>query len=97
MHQDIQKVNFFYLSILLKQEDRVQFQKDLSTKFCSNEKKYSALKESETEPSLLLILQRWLENWPWKKINYEQFMNSYKAGVENFLNQKVSVKVGIVS
>lgn len=51
---------------------------------------YQSLKESENESNLLMLVQEWLEHYPWQFTNGINFETVYKIGVQKFLNDKHS-------
>ncbi|XP_065225627.1 tryptophan 2,3-dioxygenase [Planococcus citri] len=72
----------------LSKDDRVQYQKDFMNQYHTSSAAYHSLKQSETEPSLLSLVQQWLEDFPWRVTDSMNFEVSYKTGVQQFLKDE---------
>lgn len=73
----------------VKTEQRVKYNKKYSEAFSHEAAALEALEKSENEPSMLELIQKWLERTPGLEKDGFNFWAKFEASVEKFLAQQV--------
>lgn len=66
----------------IKQENRVKYNQSYSRVFGKDDNAMEAIRRSEEEPSLLVLVQRWLERTPGLELDGFNFWGKFKKAVE---------------
>ncbi|TMW51419.1 hypothetical protein DOY81_003486 [Sarcophaga bullata] len=74
----------------VKSEHRVKYNQKYSEVFGGNSSAINAIIESETEPSLLELIEKWLERTPGLEENGFNFWHKFQVSVDKFLADQVS-------
>ncbi|KAJ8973992.1 hypothetical protein NQ317_009024 [Molorchus minor] len=72
----------------VRQEHRVKYNKNYTKVFGSNEEAVKAIETSESEPSLVDLVQRWLERTPGLELEGFNFWGKYQQAVEVLLDEQ---------
>ena len=79
----------------VKSEQRVKYNQKYSEAFGDNPSAMNSIETSEVEPSLLDLIQKWLERTPGLEENGFNFWQKFQTSVDNFLkDQEKSAMVG---
>ena len=74
----------------VKSEHRVQYNQKYTEVFGGNSSAINAIIESENEPSLLELIEKWLERTPGLEENGFNFWHKFQVSVDKFLADQVS-------
>lgn len=74
----------------LKSENRVKYNQKYSEAFGENPDAANLIEESEEEPSLLNLIQTWLERTPGLEEDGFNFWKKFEDSVDQFLNDQVN-------
>ncbi|XP_018573815.1 tryptophan 2,3-dioxygenase [Anoplophora glabripennis] len=72
----------------VRQENRVKYNKNYTKVFGNNEDATKQIEVSETEPSLMDLVQRWLERTPGLELEGFNFWGKYQKAVEVLLEEQ---------
>lgn len=72
----------------VKSEHRVKYNQNYSHVFGSEPEAIEAIQKSEQDPSLTVLVQRWLERTPGLELDGFNFWGKFKESVEKLLNEK---------
>ena len=75
----------------VKHELRVKYNKNYMSVYGHDPTAMEAIKNSEQEPSLSCLVQKWLSRTPGLKPSDFDFWNKYKRSVENMLKEQREV------
>lgn len=73
----------------VKSEHRVKYNQKYSEVFGCNSSAINAIIQSETEPSLLELIEKWLERTPGLEENGFNFWHKFQVSVDKFLADQV--------
>lgn len=74
----------------VRQEQRVKYNQNYRRVFGNDEEAIRAIEKSETEPSLVELVQRWLERTPGLQAEGFDFWGKYRRAVTSILRQHMS-------
>lgn len=72
----------------VKSEHRVKYNQHYSYAFCNDKSVMDIIETSETEPSLLELIQKWLERTPGLEEDGFNFWNKFQQSVTQFLEKE---------
>lgn len=72
----------------LKTDNRVKYNQKYSEAFGYNSKAIAAILQSEQEPSLQELIEKWLERTPGLEESGFNFWHKFQNSVESFLNEQ---------
>ncbi|GJQ65299.1 putative heme-dependent dioxygenase [Trypoxylus dichotomus] len=72
----------------VRQENRVKYNQNYAQVFGGDKLAMKLIEMSETEPSLLDLVQRWLERTPGLEVEGFDFWGKYQAAVQNLLEEQ---------
>lgn len=72
----------------VKSEHRVKYNQQYVTAFCEDPSSSNKVINSENEPSLSDLLQKWLERTPGLDVNGFNFWGKFQDGVETLLREQ---------
>lgn len=81
-------LNKLFSLFIFPQEHRVRYNQHYSNVFHSNSEHLVALELSEQEPSLLNLVEKWLERTPGLEKDGFDFWTKYQRGVQQMLDKR---------
>lgn len=78
----------------VRNEHRVKYNQGYSRAFGNDQKAIEAIKKSEVEPSLSVLVQKWLERTPGLELDGFDFWGKYKKAVEKQL-EEVAINIEV--
>lgn len=79
----------------VKSENRVKYNKDYTKVFGNDEKALERVIQSESQPSLALLVERWLERTPGLEVEGFNFWGKYQTAVNLLLEEQRQIALAV--